>query len=122
MRRFLGGVIVVALGFGLAACGDDDDDSPAVESEDGGSSGDAVEVTTSGFAFDPTEISVTAGDVSFEITNEDDAPHTFTVDDASLKIEVDSGGSASGSATFEAGEYEFRCEIHPAMTGTITAG
>lgn len=119
MRRFLGGVIVVMLGFGLAACGDDDDDSPAVESEGGG--GDGVAVTTSGLAFDPTEISVTAGEVTFDITNEDDAPHTFTVDDASLKIEVDSGGSASGSATFEAGEYDFRCEIHPAMTGTITA-
>ena len=107
---------------GLAACGGDDDDDggdAAENPEDTG--GDTTAVTVSGSAFDPSAIEVAAGDVTFDVTNEDAFAHTFTVDDADVRIELPASASATGRGTFESGtDYSFRCEIHPSMTGTIT--
>lgn len=124
MRKALGVVMVAMLAVGFAACGDDDDDDggdggAAPESGDGAATG-TVTVTAVGFAFDPATAEAAAGDVSFEIANEDDAAHTFTIDDADIDIKLDPKGSGSGEATLEAGTYEWRCTIHPSMTGTLT--
>ena len=55
------------------------------------------------------------------VTNTDAASHTFTAVDASF----DSGTLAEGDSfefiVDEPGTYEYRCEIHPSMTGSITA-
>jgi plastocyanin len=103
---------------GLVACGDDDDD--------GGGGGEATEeentvsVTASDFAFTPTTATAAAGEVYFEVTNEDDTKHTFTIDDADVDIALDPGEDGSAEADLEAGEYEWRCTIHSSMTGTLT--
>lgn len=76
-----------------------------------------VPVTIAGFAF-PATISAKVGDV-IGFTNEDEAPHTATLDDGSCTTESLARG-ATGSLIFNvAGSYPFHCRIHPNMTGTI---
>jgi plastocyanin len=124
------------------ACGDDDDDTG-----DGGNGGDGetdaatsapagngdeadLTITVADFAFNPNEFTVPAGsDVVIAITNEDSTDHNFTVyTDAGFTnmqgttLPLPAGASDSIFGTFPAGEYFFRCEIHPSqMQGSFTA-
>jgi plastocyanin len=130
------------------ACGDDDDDdggddnggdetsaASATDGGDGGGDGGEFEVIATDFAFDPSELSVAAGsDVSITMTNEGAAPHNLRVagedgeydtDDDAVTDPDNIGGGESGTlewtAPEAAGDFEFRCDFHPAqMTGTIT--
>jgi plastocyanin len=117
MRKVLSGVVVLLLAAGLVACGDDDDDSGSEASE---GEENTVQVTASGTAFDPTTATATAGEVYFEVTNEDAFEHTFTIDDADVDIHLDANGSGEAEADLEAGTYEWRCTIHSSMKGTLT--
>jgi plastocyanin len=72
--------------------------------------------------FDPTDIEIAAGG-TVTFTNNDPYDHTIT-SAADSSIEFDSGAIGQ-DATFEqtfdtAGTYEYFCEIHPTMRGTIT--
>ena len=76
------------------------------------------EVTISGFAFSPATLEVAVGD-TVVFTNQDGAPHTAT-GDAFDTGRLNKG--ESGSVTIsEAGSHSYKCNFHPAMTGTITA-
>lgn len=78
------------------------------------------EVTIQGFAFQPAELEIAAGDtVSF--TNADNAPHTATALDGSFDTGRLNAGDSGSITVAEAGSYEFKCNFHPAMRGTITA-
>jgi plastocyanin len=104
-----------------AACGGDDDggstDEGAQTESEG--SGGSVELTAANFAFEPSDLSAAVGD-TIEFTNDDDAPHTFTADDAGIDENVDAGGSTSiDLADVEPGTYDFVCTIHPQMKGTL---
>lgn len=109
-----------------AACGGDDDGDSTESSGSGSettteedSGGGTVALTASNLAFEPSDLSAAAGD-TIEFTNDDDAPHTFTADDAGIDESVDAGGSASISlADVEPGSYDFVCTIHPEMKGTL---
>lgn len=118
----------------LSACGGDDDadtadDPPPADPADTASdpqptdpadtdSDDGDEIVISGSSFS----GVTEVDVGTTVTvvNNDSLPHTWTATDGTF----DSGGLSPGDSfefTFdEPGTYEFRCNIHPTMTGTIT--
>jgi plastocyanin len=116
----------------LAACsGDDDGDgatadvapvestAPAAPADDDATvpGGDGV-ITISGFAFSGvTEVAV---GTTVVVTNDDSASHTWTSTDGSF----DSGAIAPGESfefTFtEPGTFEYVCNFHPTMTGTIT--
>lgn len=133
---------VVALLFGLAACGDDDDDDVSAGSGDGttvttagatgsddpygqgttagDTGGDAAADTVEAIDFELTSITVAPGaEVTFE--NKGEAPHTMTADDDAFDTgTVEPGASATVAAPAEPGDYPFHCEIHPAMTGTLT--
>ena len=120
LGRALASVAVALLVVGGAACGDDDDDAGGTTTAaDGGeASGDSVVVAED---FSLTDLSVEAG-AAFTLDNQGEAPHTLTADDDSF----DSGEVAAGSqsdpltAPDEPGSYPFHCEIHPAMTATLT--
>jgi plastocyanin len=124
--------VLVAVGsLALWGCGGDDDaDVAAVPSvvddvlptappggdEDPGPV--QVEIAIADFAFvGDTQVPV-GGKVV--VTNTDGASHTWTAVDGAF----DSGTLAEGQSfefTFdEPGTYEYRCNIHPTMTGTIT--
>ncbi len=79
----------------------------------------AATITIEGFAFDgPATV---APGATLTVVNNDGAPHTLTFRSG----EVDTGDLAGGAtATVTAptapGTYDFFCEIHPSMEGSIT--
>ena len=120
--RLLAGVFV--LSFVLAACGGDDDGGEETggggETDAGGGqtgAGGGTSITIADFAFDPSTISV-SGPTEVTITNEDDAAHTFTLDDGSVDQEI--AGGESATVTVDVSETTgFVCRFHPQMTGTV---
>jgi plastocyanin len=118
--RTVGGRVVAAmvLVLGLAACGDDDD------AENGGTdnerAGAGATIVAADIAFDPTELSVAAGE-TITLRNEDDVEHSFTIDDPEVDAEAEGGEEATVEAPEEPGTYAFHCRYHPEqMTGTLT--
>jgi plastocyanin len=69
------------------------------------------------FAFDPTEVTATAGQV-VAWTNTGQAPHTVTFDDGPDCGRANAGGTVAAQFN-EPGEYSFHCTIHPTMVGTV---
>ena len=123
-----------ALVLGGAACGDDDDDDAAGDTAAGeattttvaapgttaaaGGTAAAGEATIviSGFAF-PDETTVAAGD-PITVRNDDPATHTVTNAEGVFNEEVP-GGETVTIDPLEPGTYEYVCNIHPGMTGTL---
>ena len=77
------------------------------------------------FAFDPVDLSFSAGEVvSFTFVSESQY-HTFTVEELGIDEDVDGGETVSFDFTFdEPGTYTLICIPHQAlgMVGTITVG
>lgn len=126
----------LALVVAVAACGgDDDDDSeePAAEAttEDtgGGGGGETLMLAADpggALAFDQTELTAAAGEVTIEFTNESGIPHNVEVEGNGVEevSETISEGSTSLTLTLEPGEYEFYCAVpghrEGGMEGTLT--
>ena len=118
---------------GLAACGDDDDNTSSADTSTTVPAGDATGSTSATTAdagdaastvvakdFSLTSITVESGeDVYFD--NQGAKSHTMTADDGTS---FDTGTIQPGADTeFAApgpGTYAFHCNIHPKMTGTLT--
>ena len=75
------------------------------------------------YAYDPVDMTFTAGEtVTFTMTAETEF-HTFEVDDLDIYVEVEAGDTVDFTFTFdEPGTYELICTPHSAqgMVGTIT--
>ena len=123
LRYRFGALLLVLMVIGVACGGDDtssdtaDDTGDTEAAEDAGSAGT---LTAANFAFDPVSLTAASGD-SIEFTNEDEAEHNFTAEDADIDVDVDAGGSATIDLTdVEPGSYDFYCEYHKdSMTGTL---
>jgi plastocyanin len=104
----------------LAACGDDSGSSSNTTSAPAASGGTgAATVVAKDIAYNPTEITVKAGD-TITFKNEDGFAHTFTADNGEFDSgNVDGGGSFEFETT-GAGTIAFHCKIHGNMKGTIT--
>jgi plastocyanin len=80
---------------------------------------EALAVEIKNFAFNPVEITVPAGG-SIAWTNQDNAPHTATANDRDV---LQSGAITFGESFTQVfdtpGTYEYFCEFHPNMNGTI---
>lgn len=86
-----------------------------------------ITITAVNNAFDPSTLTVPAGepfDLYFQ--NVDSAPHNVAIyTNASLSEEMFVGEVITNDAilyaipALEAGEYFFRCDVHPDMTGTL---
>lgn len=133
MKKFALLLSVLALAmFGFTACGDDDDGGEAsedttpttVETEtttDGGGSADAgggsvdVSAAPDSIAYEQSELSAPAGEVTINFDNPSQIPHDVVIEDADgnevTKTEVITGDSTSTSGEFEAGEYTFYCSV-----------
>jgi plastocyanin len=120
--RLVAGLFVLSLI--VAACGGDDDGGDTTgatgatgATEETGSTGGGTSITIAGFAFDPNSITV-SGPTEVTITNDDDATHTFTLDDDSVDETIDAGATAT--VTVDVSQTTgFHCTIHPDMTGTV---
>lgn len=80
---------------------------------------DALAVEIKDFAFNPPSIEIAAGD-SIAWTNQDGVPHTATAIDKAI---LQSGAIAAGNSFTQLfdtpGSYEYYCEFHPNMKGSI---
>jgi plastocyanin len=122
-------VAVLAIGLVLAACGGDDSGGGGAGGggADGGATGGGggsrtVQMTIKDFAFDPSTIRGSAGEtLTIEVSNEDSAEHSFTLDDDSVSRDFEGGDSGSVEVTLpESGTVGWHCEYHPdTMKGTI---
>ena len=134
-------VLVIAV-FGVAACGDDEEETPAAPTEeaaeepvtaddagDGGHAGTfAVSADPDGeLAFTEESATVAAGHVTVEFDNPASLPHDVVIEDQQGKelarTEVISQDTASAEAELEPGEYTFYCSVdghrEAGMEGTL---
>ena len=136
-RRFLLVLLTaLALVVAVAACGGDDDEEseePAAEAttEDtgGGGGGETLMLAADpggALAFDQTELTAAAGEVTIELMNESGIPHNVEVEGNGVEevSETITEGSTSLTLTLEPGEYEFYCAVpghrEGGMEGTLT--
>ena len=128
----------LALVVAVAACGGDDDESsdepPAEETtteDTGGGGGDTATIMLAAdpngdLAFDQTELSAAAGEVTIEFMNDSGIPHNVEVEGNGVEEVSDtiSEGSTTLTLNLEPGEYEFYCAVpghrEGGMEGTLT--
>ena len=120
-------LLLACLALGLAGCGGDDDGGGG--DEPGGTVGEGVasnEVSMASIQFDPSEITVDAGQ-TITFVNDESVPHDVhkTSGPGPDFASGDPGGMQEGD-TFELtldepGTYEYVCQVHaPGMSGSIT--
>ena len=120
----IAGVVVLALGAGVAACGSDDgderDEAVGLTHRRHGRGGDGrYRDLDRELRLRARALEATAGG-TITVTNTDDTAHTLTADDGAFDT-GDIGGA--GTATFTVGgpgRYRYHCDIHNYMTGTVT--
>ncbi|MHB8671627.1 MAG: cupredoxin domain-containing protein [Acidimicrobiales bacterium] len=73
-------------------------------------------------AFKPATVSVTLGG-EVHWTNDSNAPHNVTFDDASISSSQTFNKGADFRSTFiKAGTFAYKCTIHPGMHGKVIVG
>jgi iron uptake system component EfeO len=120
--RFGAPVAAVALLVAVAAC------SGATGESGAPADGPTVAVSAIEYAFEPSTITVPAGDVTFEVTNDGSEEHEFEIFEGETVVdEVEGlvpGLSRSLTVALEAGDYTFVCKLadheEQGMTGTLT--
>ena len=119
MRLSLVAMAVVAM---LAACGSSTASPSTVDA------GDAdVTITSVDMEFDETTVTVAAGEpFTIALVNEDAVPHNVSIyTDSSASEDLFVGDLVTETTIvydvppLDAGEYFFRCDLHPEMTGTL---
>jgi plastocyanin len=78
----------------------------------------AAEIVITDFAFSE-DITVPVG-TTVIVRNDDSAGHTWTADDGAFDSGFIDGGGTFEFTFTEPGTFAFHCDVHPAMTGTIT--
>lgn len=115
---------IVALSLLLVACGGQE------ESDDGAAApvdGNSMEVVgTDGLSFEPEQVTVTAGEVSVELTAEPAVEHNIVIEGVAGEepvVEAPAGQTATGAVSLEAGSYTFYCSVpghrEAGMEGTV---
>lgn len=108
---------LAAVSLVLAGCGGDDATEDADDVEPA-TDGAGAEVEVVDFTFSPDTVTVPAGS-SLTFTNSDGTTHTATALDGDFDTGDIAGGSTASVTLDEAGEIDYRCEIHQSMTGTV---
>lgn len=85
-----------------------------------------VEIKAREFAFDPKEISVRAGEVTFAVKNEGSIEHNFVIEDTARKTVaqisgIDAGKTEELKVTLRAGTYGIVCNLPGHKDGGMTA-
>jgi plastocyanin len=148
MRRLVF-VLVAAMALVLAACGTDDvgeatgtagataasgatsATGPSASGTGATGNADCADLTGEGatftitireFAYDPPCFTASASQ-GISIVNQDDVDHTFTMTGTQIDVPVAALETFNGepiAGAVEPGTYDFKCTIHPQMTGVVT--
>jgi uncharacterized cupredoxin-like copper-binding protein len=133
-------VIAAAIAVPVAGCGGGDDDNstsadtggatPATTTGGaGGGAGQTVDMTAADFKFDLSDTTLKSGNVTFNLKNQGQAPHSLEIEDVNgqdQEIEGDVAPGQSGTLTVNLppGKYEFYCPVanhkEMGMEGDIT--
>ena len=80
---------------------------------------DTTTVEMADFSYTPGCVAVDAG-ASLELRNTGQAPHTFTVNDTEIDVNVAAGETGTADLSdVVAGTYEVVCTLHPQMEGAL---
>jgi len=113
-RSVFTGVLLLALGFGIAELGAGTENFTASAQQ----KAETAEVKIDNFSFGPAELTVPAGTTVTWI-NRDDIPHTVVSTDKVFKSKVLDTDEKFSFTFSKAGTYPYFCSIHPKMTGKI---
>ncbi|MCC5949994.1 MAG: cupredoxin domain-containing protein [Nitriliruptoraceae bacterium] len=105
----------------------DDTDSDADDTSDDADAGDAEQtdqVDARNINFEPADIEVTVG-TTVTFTNQDIVRHTVTSGpsgepDGTFDLPLDAQGDEVTFTFDEPGTYDYYCDLHRAMVGTVT--
>jgi plastocyanin len=95
-----------------------------------GGAGEPIPLVAQGTAFDTSQLSLPAGgEVVIAFDNRDPLPHNLAIYPEQGGDPIFQGEIITGPAQVEyrfpspePGTYDFRCDIHPQMTGSVTVG
>jgi plastocyanin len=95
----------------------------AGDTGDTGSGGQEVTVTGHDIYFDPAEVNIKAGKVTFILPNEGAAQHDFSIDELGISVSMPAGTTQTVEADIPAGTYTYYCNIpghkEAGMVGTL---
>jgi uncharacterized cupredoxin-like copper-binding protein len=130
--------IGAAVAVPMVGCGGSSDDNSTSNaatqaSTTGGAAatgaGGTVNLTATDFKFNPTDPTVSSGDVTFDMKNDGQATHSLEIEDVNgqdkeLEGDVSPGQSGTLKVNLPPGKYEFYCPIgnhkEMGMEGEIT--
>ena len=133
-------VIAAALALPVAGCGGDDDNGTSADTNGaganqasttagGGGGGQTVDMTAVDYRFNPADTTVKSGNVTFNLTNDGQQPHSLEIEDVNgqdeeIEGDVSPGQSGSLTVNLPPGTYEFYCPVgnhkEMGMEGEIT--
>jgi plastocyanin len=128
-------LLAIVAALALAACGGDDDDGggetteAATQTAPAGGGGETVDMSLTDFALNPAQVTVAPGEVTFNLTNDGQAPHNLEVEGPAGEAELDQDLEAgqSGQLTVdlnEPGTYTMYCPVgnhrEMGMEGEVT--
>jgi plastocyanin len=121
-RRFRGGAVVLVLGAALllAACSSGGGSGSSSASSSGGTAVTSTKtITISNFMFSPMHAAVAPGS-TVSVTNKDSVTHTLTATGGQFNTgDIGAGQTKTFTAPMKAGTYNYICNIHQYMMGTI---
>jgi plastocyanin len=119
--------LTLLLIFAAVACSSDDTSSDPTTAPTGAEPTtdctdpvEAAAIDIKDFAFSPDCLTPPAGTDTLAVTNSDTTDHTFTILAADLNEAIDPGSDvAVDISALNDQRWEFRCNLHPTMTGVL---
>jgi plastocyanin len=110
------GVLLLAGALLLAACGSS---TPTKSGSPTSSGTSGTSITISNFMFSPMSLTVSPG-ATIKVTNKDSATHTLTANAGQFNTgDITQNQTKTFKAPSKAGTYDYICNIHQYMMGTI---
>lgn len=128
MRTLVSVVLALTLGLALAGCGGGEEAGSGTAPTNGaaGDAGTLQLVGTDGLAFEPEQATVTAGEVTVELTSQPAIEHNIVIEgvlDDQPVVEAAGGETATATVSLEEGSYTFYCSVpghrEAGMQGTV---
>ena len=89
-----------------------------------GGEGEVITIVSHDIFFDPAELTVPAGMVTFDLPNEGSAPHNFSIDELQISVDLPPGVEELVDVELPVGSYEYYCNVpghkDAGMVGTLT--